>query len=176
MMSKKFVIVAGIILVVLAAAGYWLFGSKLWPGRQEQEQELGDEVSVLLATLEQEADIGFSKAKLLEFNWNASAEGKIKTVVISGRGFEIYDVSGEEQARIDSFFYDKGFEVDLYNIAAGTVSGAVGYKKDNLVCVVSGQIQLDESGLPLEGYKRDIQVKCGENNDSSEIIIPPSGD
>ena len=175
-MSKKFVIIAGIILIILTAAGYWLFGPKLWPGEQGREQEFSDETSALLATVEQETDIGFSEAEALEFSWNTLEEGKVSTKVISGKGFEIYGVSGQEQARIDSFFYDKGFEVDPYNIAAGTVSGIAGYKKDNLVCLVSGQIQLDENGLPLEGYKKDIQVKCGENNDSSEIIVPLSGD
>ena len=175
-MSKKFITITGIILVILAAVSYWLFGPKLWPNKQKQEQELGDETSVLLAALEQETDISFSKSRSLEFNWSALAEEKIDTNVISGRGFEVNGISGEEQARVDSFFYDKGFEVDLYNVAAGTVSGAVGYKKDNLVCVVSGQIQLDENGLPLEGYKRDIQIKCGEKYDLSEIVVPSSGD
>lgn len=163
-MSKKLITIISIVIVILIAVAVWFFIPKLWPIDQEEESDFGDGVPGLLATLERKTGISFSEAGNLEFNWNILAGKEINPKVILGKGFQADGVSGQEEAKIGLFFHDKGFEVDIYNIAAGTVAGVTGYKKDNMVCLVLSQIWLDENGFPLGENKRDIQVKCGEND------------
>lgn len=166
-MSKK-IIILFIILVVSFGAAYWIYESLdtasdlLLEEPEEEESEQKEEVVkeetvTFLEKLEQETGLDFSSVELVDFVWY-SEEGN-KENNIKGEGFEIKDVSGNESQIIDQFLASQGFEVDDYNISAGTVTGLVGYIKGNLVCVVIGKAHLDEEGEMNEFG--DIEIKCG---------------
>lgn len=67
---------------------------------------------------------------------------------------------------IEPFFQGKEFEIDLYNVSSGTVTGAVGYKKDDIVCIiaagVTGYKEAEGQWIPRETDKNDVDIKCGE--------------
>ncbi|XOB46418.1 MAG: hypothetical protein ACKKMV_03140 [Candidatus Nealsonbacteria bacterium] len=127
-----------------------------------------DEVSVLLEDLEQETGIDFSEIQPVEFKWVVKVDPKVEEVDISGKGFEANRISSEQYDSIEQFLKDNGFEVDIYNIAAGTISESTGYKKDKAVCAVAGGLTgYKEAEGPMimpeaDKWEWDTTVKCGK--------------
>jgi len=115
-----------------------------------------DEVSVLLEDLEQETGIDFSEIQDVEFKWVVKVDPEIIEETVAGKGFEATDISSEQYDSVESFLIDRGFEKDLYNMADGTFVGLKGYKKDQIVCTVSG------GSTPQEPDINDVTVKCGK--------------
>lgn len=122
-----------------------------------------DEISNLLENLGQETGIDFSEEQEVSFVWYIETEEEIlDEISIQGKGFEVKGVSSEDYRKVESFFLDNGFEVDVYNIAAGTFVGLTGYQKDQVICTLVGRMWLDEQGIPTEEDKNDVEVKCGK--------------
>jgi len=121
-----------------------------------------DETSGLLRDLKQETGIDFSEEKDVEFPWYIDAGGGSGEVAIQGKGFEVMGVSSQDHKDVESFFENNGFEIDLYNVASGTVAGLTGYKRGEIVCTVAGRMWLDKEGIPIEEDKNDVEVKCGK--------------
>jgi len=131
-----------------------------------------DEILNLFENLEQETNIDFSEEQEVEFQWYVEEDGELSQVTIQGKGFEVKGVPSEDHRNVESFFQDKGFEIDLYNIAAGTVVGLIGYKKGEIVCTIVGRMWLDEQGIPIEEDKNDIEVKCGKITETVGLANP----
>jgi len=115
-----------------------------------------DEVSVLLESLEQETGIDFSEIQPVDFKWVVKVDPKVEEEAVSGKGFEAERISSEQYDSVESFLADRGFEVDLYNMADGTFVGLKGYKKDQIVCTVSG------GSTPQEPDINNVTVRCGK--------------
>lgn len=131
-----------------------------------------DEILNLFENLEQETGIDFSEEQEVEFQWYVEEDGKLSQVTIQGKGFEVKGVSSEDYRNVESFFRDKDFEIDLYNIASGTVVGLIGYKKGEIVCTIVGRMWLDEQGMLVEEDKNDIEVKCGKTAETVGLANP----
>lgn len=161
-MSKILVAVVSVVSVVIVLGlGYWFYGSSSTP-----EQETKDEITLVLEELKQETGIDFSEIKETEFKWIVKVDPEIKEEAVSGKGFEAKRISSTEFDSIYPFLKDKGFEVDLYNQAAGTISELRGYKKNKVVCVVLGGLtgykEAEGQWVPPESDKWDIIIQCGE--------------
>jgi len=115
-----------------------------------------DEISNLLENLEQETGIDFSEIQDVAFKWIVKVDPTITEETVAGKGFEANRISSEQYDSIEQFLKDNGFEVDLYNIADGLFTGLVGYKKDQIVCTVSG------GSTPQEPDIKDVTVNCGK--------------
>jgi len=115
-----------------------------------------DEISNLLENLEQETGIDFSEIQDVEFKWIVKVDPTITEETVVGKGFEANRISSEQYDSVEQFLKNNGFEVDLYNITDGLFTGLVGYKKDQIVCTVSG------GSTPQEPDIKDIKVKCGK--------------
>ena len=177
-MNKK-TIIAIIIAIIVIAACYGVY-RYLYPAIPVSEEEQGEEekeepkgeISILLENLEQETGIDFSEEQEIQFIWYTGINGELNEVVIQGKGFEVKGVSSEDHRKVESFFQDKGFEIDVYNITDGTFVGLVGYQKDRIVCTVVGRMWLDEQGIPSEQDKNDVEVRCGEITETSGLANP----
>jgi len=156
--------IAIIILIVVVGLGYWIYQSTITPEKTEEETK--DEILALLENLKQETGIDFSEIEELEFKWVVKVTPKVEEVDITGKGFETERISSAKYNSVESFLIDRGFEKDLYNIADGLFTGLKGYKKDQIVCTVSG------GSTPQEPDINDIKVNCGR----LEIIIDPTAD
>jgi hypothetical protein len=125
-----------------------------------------DEISNFLEDLEQETGIDFSEIENVEFNWVVKVEPETTEETVAGKGFEAKRIPSEQFDSIHPFFTDNGFKTDVYNIAAGTISGLTGYKKDKNVCTVAGGLtgykEATSQWIPPETDKWDITVKCGK--------------
>ena len=166
-MSKKtiIIIVAIIVIVGLGYGAYKYFCPipvSEEEEEEEEEKEVKGEISILLENLKQETGIDFSEELDVEFSWYIEAGGGLGEVAIQGNGFEVIGVSSQDHKNVETFFEDKGFEIDLYNVASGTVAGLIGYKKGEIVCTVAGRMWLNEQGIPIQEDKNDVEVKCGK--------------
>ncbi|MBZ9569405.1 hypothetical protein KJA16_00600 [Patescibacteria group bacterium] len=125
-----------------------------------------DEVSNLLEDLKQETGIDFSEIKPVEFRWIAKVTPTVQDVNIKGKRTEAIGISIEQEAKVEEFLKNKGFKKDLYNVAAGTISELVGYKKEQIVCAVvkgaTGHREATGQWIPPEPEKRDVDVNCGK--------------
>ena len=127
-----------------------------------------DEILNLLENFEQETGIDFSEIQDVEFKWIVKVDPTITEETVAGKGFEANRISSEQYDSIEQFLEDNGFEVDLYNIADGLFTGLVGYKKDQIVCTVSGGAtgykEAEGQWIPSEPdkWEWDITVNCGQ--------------
>jgi len=158
-MFKKFITI--VILVVIVWVVYQLILQSL-----EEEPEEKDEITNLLEELKKETGIDFSEIHDVKFKWIIEVDPKVKEVNVKGKGFEVTGITDEQYLVIEPFFQGKEFEIDLYNVSAGTVAGAVGYKKDDIVCLIvagiTGYKEAEGQWIPQETDKNDVDIKCGE--------------
>ena len=129
-----------IILAFLVVGGLWMSTKQEAPSVEPEETKTKDEVWNFLENLKQETGIDFSAIADVEFDWMVEKDKKMERVTIQGRGFEADEIPSEQYSRIESFLKAHGFEADIYNAAAGTISGLDGYRKDYLVCIVVGGV------------------------------------
>ena len=166
-MFKKIIIIV-VAIIVIAGVGYW--GYQYLSPTPSPEDETKDEIVTLLENLQQETGISFTDIQTVNLNWNVKKYEKVQAVTIEGKGFAIEGTPSEQYMKIESFFQSNGFEVDVFNIAAGTVAELTGYKKDYTVCTVVGSMWLDEKRIPLETGETDVEVRCGKGDSSIDLI------
>jgi len=136
-------------------------------GESEESDELEEDPSLFLMTLKNETKIDFSDIQDIEFNWVLEAEPEVREITVNGKGFEAMRVPEQKYQKVISFLKNRGFAIDISNIAdgAGTVGGLIGYKKDNIVCALAagftGYKEAEEQWIPSETDKYDMEIKCG---------------
>lgn len=165
---RKYLLI-GLVLIILAGGGVsWLTAKPPTgpPGEiksvgtfssETAPKESADETLNLLNRLQQQTQINFSEIKTTEFSWNSGTD----QIDVSGIGFSAWEISDAQQKLVENFFENRGFETDLYNVYAGTTSGAAGYKRDSVVCLVVGGVSGGEEGLQREPVVYDVEVRCG---------------
>ncbi len=183
-MNLKNIIIAIILIIIVVLVGWWLVTKYKPPVIEEK-----DEITTLLTELKSETGINFSDIEDVEFIWQTK-DGEIP---VQGRGFEASRISDEEFRSIGTFFTNKEFESDVYNVAAGTVSGMVGYKKEEtrldsarqVVChFIAGTAGYKEATgepaspdasqggwIPPEPELKDVEIKCGKAEIPEEPVI-----
>ncbi|HUW21461.1 MAG TPA: hypothetical protein VMW41_02215 [Candidatus Bathyarchaeia archaeon] len=154
----------------LIAAGYsWCEVKQKCLREWEEPCEL-EEVFNFFTALKDNVFINFSGIGIIEFKWNIKGEKvgketKIKTLNLSGKAISASEVLEEKINEICDYFEKEGFAVSVYNIAAGTVTGTIGYQKDNLVCLISNVMSgfdfSDPQAIPTPSGNVDIEVSCG---------------
>lgn len=165
---KNFPFIIVIILIVIVGILYFLFYSPTEEPPLVVEEDKYD----FLNSLEIGTGIDFSDIENLEFKWVVSVDPKVEDVIVTGRGFEAGRISDEQYGNIESFFIEQGFEVDLYNLAAGTISELTGYKKDKIVCTIAGGAtgykEAEGQWIPPEPDIKNVEIKCGEIEEIDE--------
>lgn len=118
------------------------------------------DLSSFLKELKEQTAIGFSDVYRSTLDWNTN-EG---TEHLDGKGFEAQAITFREYNSVYSFFQEKGFQSNPYNIAAGTISEVHGYQKNHQVCVIVGGVsgfeKNDGQWSPERMSKRDVEVNC----------------
>jgi len=164
----KKIITIIIVVIIIAGVGYWIYPYlNPTPTSEEKDEETEDEIVNLLGNLKNETGIGFSEIKEVEFKWVVKVDPKIAEETVTGKGFEVEGITSAQYEKVEAFFKDKGFEVDIYNVSAGTISESTGYKKDLTVCTVAAGASGYETGQWILS-EQDVEVRCGEGG--SEII------
>lgn len=141
--------VLGIIFIVIIL-GFWWISSNSTPVTNETDSVLNN--------LKETTEITFSDIQTSEFEWMLEEE----SMTISGNGFEVDSISNEQQILINDFFNNQGFEIDMYNVTAGTIVGLAGYKTDDIVCIYEGGVSGGEAGMSADPVLYYAKVNCGE--------------
>jgi len=161
-MSKQSILIAILIaIIVILIAGYIIY-----QGLNKEEVVQENEITAIFSGLKEYTKIEFSDEKDVEISWMVEKEEAIKEMVVNGKQIEAEKVTNSDI--IGKYFQDNGFEKDIYNVASGTVVSLIGYKKDNVICVVVKKMRAD--GFSPEGdyLGEDVSVKCGYFNKLSE--------
>ena len=165
--------IALILIAILVVLGIVFVSSKIsGPNQIAIETEKikatteTDPITLLLTTLEKNVGLKFPVMSDTEFGWNIEngKDGRIAKLAeinIKGKGLGPMEITSEEHQMVEKYFTDEGFKMDVYNAAAGTIGGLTGYKKDNIVCVVSGMMIVSDDGMPLPSRGNEVTIKCG---------------
>jgi len=124
------------------------------------EVQESETVSSLFSKIKAKTGWDFSEQADVDFTWFTEKDEKI----IKGKQIETKKVKNVNLT-VSNFFKEQGFQEDMMNISAGTVIGAVGYSKGNLVCSVVQKISAGEDMKKIgtdAGVKTDVNVRCGE--------------
>jgi hypothetical protein len=129
------------------------------------DQQNSDGISQLLDDLQEQTEIDFSKTGVTKVDWNieGETEGKIlqiEKVSLAGKSFSAQRVAYDKTKAIEAYFSDNGFEIDQYNVADGTVGGAIGYKNESTICMVVSGLSDGAEGIDQENPEFDITVSC----------------
>lgn len=122
----------------------------------ESVREQEDEISQLFRMLANETQIDFSDSVAADFDWR-TFEG-VQT--ISGKKTTAH-VAFDQTLTLDSFFSQQGFDMDMYNMADGTVASLAGFTKDALACTVNIRGEYEEFTMPTESSMATVEIHCG---------------
>lgn len=145
-----------ILIIVLVALGIWWLSSN-------RTGTTTDELETVLNNLQETTALAFSDVQVVEFEWMYEGEDRaVERMSVTGKGFEVIEISSDQQREIEDYFEAQGFENDLYNAAAGVAGSLAGYKKDDLVCQIESGVTGGEEGLEAENVTYDVKVRCAK--------------
>ena len=159
-----------IIIIIIAVGAICCFYQT-----RKVPEEPKEEVLVLLEELKQQSGIRFSEIEPAQFKWVVKVDPEIEEQDISGKGFEAKRITIGQERRIGEFLKKEGFEEDPFNTADGTISGLRGYRKNQIVCVVTsgaaGYKEATGQWIPSDPNKRDAEVKCGKGSGLTKYLM-----
>lgn len=168
------IIIVFVVLVIGGIIKYqeWLIIEETKGPEETPNRVVVTEATTLLDNLKKETKIDFLELEPIQFDW--MTEGGKEVIV--GKGLEAVEISREQAEKIYKFFENRGFEVDPYNVSGGTIVGLLGYKKDQIVCIViegaAGYKEATDQWVPPEPDRSDVEVKCGLLTKSSGLANP----
>ena len=127
--------------------------------------ETVNEAAAFLDQLTRSSQIEFSPVAAEEFDWRvpvataSGSPGSVAEVVVSGLTIRAVAIPARLEDEIHVFLKDSGFTGDAFNTATGTMS-IDGYRRGQLVCLLSGGLALAESSPSAESLF-DLQISCG---------------
>jgi len=126
------------------------------PKTEEAEENLST-----LEKLQKETDIDFSNITDASIVWHTSAED----LTVNGQEFEAVRISDQQYRSVEKFLTEQRFDIDVHNVAAGTIGWSTGYIKGKEICKtlvgVTGYKKAEGQWIPPEPDKKDLEVQCG---------------
>ena len=146
-MKKRIII---LIILIIAVIFFFAFNNK--------EVEEKDNTSILFELIRQEKNISFSNSQNSIIDWKVVDENNNVIVIKKeGKSVQINKVEETDSQKIDDFFEENGFELDIYNLADGPEGSIKGYRKDKMYCVITRDCEL---GSDTIFKKININIAC----------------
>jgi hypothetical protein len=150
-MKKRIILFLSIILILIICLIIFRFSNNVVIKEK-------DNVTFFLELIEKEADIEFSSISDSEIEWIVIDENNNVVVVKKpSREAFIQEASEQNTKKIDTFFEDNGFELDVYNIADGPEGGLRGYRKNKMYCIVKNDYMLNSDNNITNV---DVRINC----------------
>ncbi len=144
----------GLIIVLVALGIWWLSNNQAAPT---------DALADLLNGLKEETQLAFTDVQAVDFEWMYEGEDKaVERMDVTGKGFEVTEITSDQQQEISDYFEAQGFTNDLYNAAAGTIGSLAGYTKDDIVVQIESGVTGGEEGMEAENVTYDVKVRAAE--------------
>ncbi len=177
-MSKGFIVF--LVVLFILGVGFWLTKDYLFreqEGRVEfaklQQYLAEDKPIVDFLTSVSVRDPGvYGDTKETTFKWGSEKE------IISVKGFKLSatEAHSNNYSQAIKYFEENGFSLDNLNVADGATGGLVGYKKNNLLCIVEHQLTdlTTKPNEPIQANsdKQEIIISCGflSGQNSSDVF------
>jgi hypothetical protein len=122
-----------------------------------------DGVFDFMLELKSAAGVQFDTPAEVMLNWRTAQGSK----EISGLEYVIENVHADTEKKIQDYFSNNGFIVDVNNVAGGVIGSLTGYVKGDLVCLESYALtdftENDNAPITVNSDLRNITVQCGLN-------------
>jgi hypothetical protein len=120
-----------------------------------------------------------------DFDWLVEVDNQLEQVQISGLAVKAFETTTDIK-QIENYLGTNGFEIDKYNVSAGTLGSSTGYVKDDLACLVQSVISefnpdnpnyvapKSSQPIPQNPDVIDITISCGyfkPSDISAEILL-----
>lgn len=105
------------------------------------------------------SQIDFEQVDDVTIDWRTESGIKtLKAKQISAR------TSFLNSQKLDEFFNQTGFEIDLNNVADGTTSSLAAYENQQLTCTYLARGEYEEFTMPEDNSIVYIEIKCALSN------------
>ncbi len=175
----RFILIIGILILAVISFMVWQ-NRKTIDDPEDTKVPADDfaEIKFIMEEMEAQTGLDFSIPTQVTFNWNIREEMVINEMTLNGYVTKTTGAAEVDARAVENFFINALFNLDVYNVSAGTVSAQSGYLDDNLACVVETQSIADELGNLIEN-STDITVYCGYtdnvvDSDSTSMANPAS--
>jgi inhibitor of cysteine peptidase len=157
-MRSKFVsiIIAAIVIILTVA---------LWTLLRNDSGPENSEVANLLLSLKTQSEIPFQEISDSQIRWIVKRKEGMAEIYIVGKGFFAENVSQSQIISTEAFLRSEDFEADIYNTSQGSETSIVGYRRENIACLVKTYIRASDPG------KFDLEIGCGKSTQSIESFI-----
>ncbi|MBU0998313.1 hypothetical protein KJ570_02190 [Patescibacteria group bacterium] len=155
----------------LIAAGYSWCSQKEKCLREWEEPCIQEKAFEVLTNLKKETNISFSGIGITSFKWvtnESQTNGKYEPIEkeLNGKVFSAENVENKNLKKIDDFFKENSFRSDKYNVATGTYKSLTGYKRENMVCIITTTLTEYDPSNPEKILETTdtttLKIECGE--------------
>ena len=119
-----------------------------------------DGVFSLLNSLREKINNISSYVSDANLEWNAEKSGIVEKTSLVGKQITINNTEINVQ-ELKDFFVNNGFAVDVDNAFSDIAGDMSGYKKENIVCVITTKIEGRWEVVNEKSKAKNIEVKCG---------------
>ncbi len=127
---KKIVIFITSLIILLV----FVFAISLLNTKKIEEKE---NVAFFFDLIEKDTGINLLNIQNSTIDWRVVDENDNVVVVEKlGKIVEIKNISQTESEKINNFFEENGFELDVYNLADGPQGSIKGYRKNKMYCII----------------------------------------
>ncbi|MDD4358236.1 MAG: hypothetical protein PHY30_00280 [Candidatus Pacebacteria bacterium] len=117
-----------------------------------------DNITFFFELMEEGTGIDFSSISDSQMEWRVIDENNDVAIVKKlSKEALVQGISESDSQKIDDFFEDNGFELDVYNIADSPEGGLRGYRKNRMYCIVKDgyKISADDEAINV-----DVKIDC----------------
>jgi len=163
-MNHPYRILLIVIIFIMAVIAFMMWQNRKTVNDLEEATQVPSdefaEIKFILDDMEAQTGLDFSTPNPATFTWNVRENDHINESQIEGYFTTVTGVAEVDARAVEDYFINALFNLDVYNVAAGTTSAQSGYMNDNLVCSVATQSITDELGNLLVN-STDVTVSCG---------------
>jgi len=134
---KKIIVFITLIILLITLVVFFLLNNK-----KVEEKE---SVVFFFDLVEKDTDISFLNTQSSILHWKVVDENNdVITVEKSSKNAEIKNITESESEKLNNFFEENGFELDIYNLADSPQGSVKGYRKNKMYCIVTQDYKLSD--------------------------------
>jgi len=149
----------------LIAAGYSWCQEKEKCLREWEEPCIQEKAFEYLSKVKNDTNLSFSGIGNTSFTWNfltseSKGDGNPLEKEIQGKEINLENTESKVAEEIENYFQKENFKIDSFNLADGTIISKQGYKKDNLVCIITRSLVDSNQGDNINNI--NIKIECSD--------------
>lgn len=155
-----------VIIMIIAGIGFWI-SQKPEPAKESMPV---DPLGRLFSDIQQAASLDQPLVDA-EVAWNVEVDDETRAMTFAGQQLRFSSADSTIEQTITNVLNTQDFVIDKLNVAAGTVGSLAGFQKDDYVCTLAIQKELDGQGLPVENGQTQYTLACAQANFAIEPVV-----